>query len=108
MPYQHILVDDPRPRVRRITLNRPEKRNALNNRLRTEGFEVLEAADRDPEISISILRGAGPCFSAGYDLSSDHSVDQPYHSAAGPGQCSRHDFYVWFSISDVANTVLAQ
>ena len=42
MPYQHILVDDPRPRVRRITLNRPEKRNALNNRLRAEVFEVLE------------------------------------------------------------------
>ena len=43
MPYEHILVDDPRPRVRRITLNRPEKRNALNNRLRAEVFEVLEA-----------------------------------------------------------------
>ena len=58
MPYQHILVDDPRPRVRRITLNRPEKRNALNNRLRAEVFEVLEAGDRDPEISISVLRGS--------------------------------------------------
>ena len=42
MSYQHILVDDPRPRVRRITLNRAEKRNALNNRLRAEVFEVLE------------------------------------------------------------------
>ena len=59
MSYQHITVDDPRPRVRRITLNRPEKRNALNNRLRGEVFEVLEQADRDGEISISILRGAG-------------------------------------------------
>ena len=47
MPYEHILVDDPRPRVRRITLNRPEKRNALNNRLRAEVFEVLQQADRD-------------------------------------------------------------
>ena len=89
MSYQHIVVDDPRPRVRRITLNRPEKRNALNNRLRGEIFEVLEAADRDPEISISVLRGAGPCFSAGYDLSADNKVDQPYHSASGPGQWSR-------------------
>jgi enoyl-CoA hydratase len=51
--------------VRRITLNRPEKRNALNNRLRGEIFEVLEATDRDAEVSITILRGAGPCFSAG-------------------------------------------
>ena len=76
MSYQHILVDDPRPRVRRITLNRPEKRNALNNRLRGEIFEVLEAADRDADVSITILRGAGPCFSAGYDLSADNT-DRP-------------------------------
>jgi enoyl-CoA hydratase len=59
MPYQHILVDDPRPRVPRITLNRPEKRNALNNLLRAEVFQVLEMADRDADSSISILRGAG-------------------------------------------------
>ncbi len=108
MSYQHILVDDPRPRVRRITLNRPEKRNALNNRLRGEIFEVLEAADRDAEVSITILRGAGPCFSAGYDLSADNKIEQPYHSAAGPGQWSRHVVEGWFSIWDLAKPVIAQ
>ena len=108
MPYEHILVDDPRPRVRRITLNRPEKRNALNNRLRAEVFEVLEQADRDPEVSISIVRGGGPCFSAGYDLSADNRVDQPYHSAGGPGQWSRHVVEGWFGIWDLAKPVVAQ
>jgi enoyl-CoA hydratase len=108
MPYQHILIDDPRPRVRRITLNRPEKRNALNNRLRAEIFEALEAADHDGEVSISIIRGAGSCFSAGYDLSSNNSVDQPYHAAAGPGQWSRHVVEGWFSIWDLAKPVIAQ
>ncbi len=108
MSYQYILVDDPRPRVRRITLNRPEKRNALNNRLRAEIFEVLEAADRDGDISITILRGAGPCFSAGYDLSADNSVDQPYHSAGGPGQWSRHVVEGWFAMWDLAKPVIAQ
>ncbi len=108
MSYQHILVDDPRPRVRRITLNRPEKRNALNNRLRGEIFEVLEAADRDADVSITILRGAGPCFSAGYDLSADNKIDQPWHSAAGPGQWSRHVVEGWFSIWDLAKPVIAQ
>src|SRR5215213_1783846 len=108
MSYQHILVDDPRPRVRRITLNRPQKRNALNNQLRSEVFEVLEAADRDRELSITILRGAGHCFSAGYDLSADNSVDQPYHSASGPGQWSRHVVEGWFSIWDLAKPVVAQ
>src|ERR1700760_2847320 len=108
MSYQHILVDDPRPRVRRITLNRPEKRNALNNRLRGEIFEVLEAAERDSEVSITILRGAGPCFSAGYDLSADNKIEQPYHSAAGPGQWSRHVVAGWFKIWDLAKPVIAQ
>jgi enoyl-CoA hydratase len=108
MPYQHILIDEPKPRVRRITLNRPDKRNALNNLLRAEIFDALEAADRDPAISISILRGAGSCFSAGYDLTSDNSVDQPYHSAAGPGQWSRHVVEGWFGIWDLAKPVVAQ
>ncbi len=45
--YARILVDDPAEGVRRITLNRPEKRNALDNRLRGEVFHVLEEADRD-------------------------------------------------------------
>ena len=70
--YAHILIDDPLPRVRRITLNRPEKRNALNNRLRGELFEALRGADADPNVSISIVRGAGPSFSAGYDLAADN------------------------------------
>src|ERR1700709_300632 len=108
MPYQHILLDEPRPRGRRITLTRRDKRNALNNLLRGDIFDWLEAADRDPEISITILRGAGPCFSAGYDLSSDNSVDQPWHSAGGPGQWARHVVEGWFSIWDLAKPVIAQ
>jgi enoyl-CoA hydratase len=88
--YTHILVDDPLPRVRRITLNRPEKRNALSNLLRKEILEALQAADRDPDVSVMIVRGAGPAFSAGYDLSADNRSGQPYHTAGGAGQWSRH------------------
>ena len=60
--HKFIEVDIPRPRVHRITLNRPEKRNALSNELRTEVYSALESADRDDEISVSIIRGAGKCF----------------------------------------------
>ncbi len=104
----HLLVDDPRPRVRRLTLNRPEKRNALNNRLRGELLEALRAADVDPEVSVSIVRGAGSCFSAGYDLAADNRVDQPYYSPGGPGQWSRHVVEGWFTIWDLAKPVIAQ
>jgi enoyl-CoA hydratase len=104
----HILIDDPLPRVRRITLNRPEKRNALSNLLRKEILEALQAADRDPDISVMILRGAGPCFSAGYDLSADNRQGQPYHTAGGAGQWSRHVVDGWFTIWDLAKPVIAQ
>ena len=36
-----VLVDDPADGIRRITLNRPEKRNALSNRLRTQLFQAM-------------------------------------------------------------------
>jgi len=42
-----VLADDPRPRVRRITLNRPEKRNAMSNRVRVELFDEVRRADQD-------------------------------------------------------------
>jgi len=50
MTYEFIEVDDPVPQVRRITLNRPDKRNAINNRMRAELFAALEAADTDASV----------------------------------------------------------
>ncbi len=56
--YKLIAVDDPVDKVRRITLNRPEKRNALSNELRTELFAALEAADMDDSVRVTVIRGA--------------------------------------------------
>jgi len=105
--YQYLLVDTPAEHVRRITLNRPEKRNALSNPLRSELFAALEAHDRDPEVRVTILRGAGPCFSSGYDLGSDLS-QQEYYTAGGDGSWSRHVTEGWFKIWDLAKPVIAQ
>ena len=66
--YSYILIDIPAKNVLRITLNRPEKKNALSNLLRSELFDCLAKADNDDAISVMIIRGAGSCFSAGYDL----------------------------------------
>ncbi len=106
--YECILTDDPRPAVRRITLNRPEKRNALNNQLRGEILQALEEADRDANIRVSILCGAGVCFSAGYDLGSNNAHGQPFYTAGGAGQWARHVIEGSFRIWDMSKPVIAQ
>jgi enoyl-CoA hydratase len=105
---ERIRVDDPRPGVRRITLNRPEKRNALDNRLRGELFAALEQADREDAVRVSVVRGAGPCFSAGYDLAQDPREGQPWFTAAGDGAWPRHVVEGWFRIWDLRKPVIAQ
>jgi enoyl-CoA hydratase len=103
-----LLLDDPAPGVRRLTMNRPEKRNALDNELRGRILAALQEADQRPDVKVSILRGAGPAFSAGYDLGANNAVDQPYHTAGGAGQWARHVVEGWFRIWDLAKPVIAQ
>ncbi len=101
-----LLIDAPAPHVRRITLNRPNKRNALSNALRGELFAALEDGDRDPEVRVMILRGAGTCFSSGYDLSSLGEL--PFYTAGGQGQWARHVVEGCFRMWDLAKPVIAQ
>ena len=54
--------------VARITLNRPEKRNAWNETMVEAFFESLEIVRGDRELKVVITRGAGPLFSSGLDL----------------------------------------
>ena len=55
-------------RLARVTLNRPEKMNALTGELFTELNDCLHDLEADQRCRVIILRGAGRCFSAGYDL----------------------------------------
>lgn len=52
----------------RITLNRPEKRNALSFDLQDELIDAIDTAQRDKTVRVIIIRGAGPAFCAGYDI----------------------------------------
>ena len=104
-----ILVDEPASGVRRITLNRPGKRNALNHPLRCAILEALVAHDTDPDVRVTIIRGAGTCFSAGYDLgggSDGHEL--PFPTTPGEGQWPRHVVDGWMGIWDLAKPVIAQ
>lgn len=51
-----------------VTLNRPEKRNAMSPTLNKEMIDVLDAVELDPAVSVLVLTGAGEAFSAGMDL----------------------------------------
>ncbi len=103
-----IIIDSPAPNVSRITLNRPEKRNAISTPLRVAVLDALYANDHDPDVHITIVRGAGVCFSAGYDLSGGLLDNPPHHTAPGDGVWSRHVTESWFSIWDLAKPVIAQ
>jgi enoyl-CoA hydratase/carnithine racemase len=64
---EHLLVRV-EPPAARITLNRPERRNALSLALLAELTGALEEVSADPDVRVITIDGAGPAFSAGHDL----------------------------------------
>lgn len=106
--YENIIVDRPLEGVMRVTLNRPDKRNAMNNPLRTELFGALERGDVDPSVKVMIIRGAGSAFCAGYDLTADLSSGRPWYTAGGLGSWPRHVTEGCFRIWDMAKPVIGQ
>jgi enoyl-CoA hydratase/carnithine racemase len=63
----------------RVTLNRPEKRNALSLELMEELIATLEALGRRGDLRAIVIEGAGPAFSAGHDLSEMVGRDLPFY-----------------------------
>ena len=106
---QWVLLDDPLPGVRRITFNRADKRNSLIHPLRGAILGALRDADDDDGVKVSIIRGDGPSFSAGYDLAGGNTdYELPFFTAQGEGQWPRHVTEGWMSIWDLAKPVIAQ
>jgi methylglutaconyl-CoA hydratase len=73
-PAEQVVVFSLEESVARITLNRPEKRNALNPQLIAEVKDALRRANDDPEVRAIILTGAGDDFCSGADLASLQSM----------------------------------
>jgi enoyl-CoA hydratase len=67
VPYEMVVVEQ-FERVVRLTLNRPDKRNAICSTLQREVIDVVERSADDPTAHVVIIRGAGPSFCAGYDV----------------------------------------
>jgi enoyl-CoA hydratase len=68
MTSADVLLIETTDRVRTLTLNRPQARNALSAQLRTAFYAALRAAQADDAVDVVILTGADPVFCAGLDL----------------------------------------
>jgi len=72
--------------VARITLNRPDKRNALDYQLLDDIDAAFVAAEADDDVRVVVLAAAGPSFCAGYDLGNSYYTkppDPPGHWTVG-------------------------
>ncbi len=84
MPYELLLLDR-QDTVATVTLNRPEKRNALSAALRAEVADVFIELDADDSVREVILTGSGSAFCAGFDLTEfDQSGDVLAQFAENP------------------------
>jgi len=83
MDFETILYEKEGGKAR-ITLNRPEKLNALSMKLQRELNSALWEADNDAAVHVIILRAAGRAFCAGYDLTPMQSP--PPKGAAAEGE----------------------
>lgn len=63
-----VVLYEERQSLAIITINRPEKMNTLNDAVIQGIADAIDEATASPEVSSIIIRGAGPCFTAGYDL----------------------------------------
>jgi enoyl-CoA hydratase/carnithine racemase len=114
--YVTYEIDD---RLAYVTLNRPEKLNALGNELRGQMFDAFKEAEADRSVGVIVLRGAGRAFSAGYDLNPTGPEGSPYvsHRSNMPDtgtthpahyDWSRHAVMANFMIWELAKPVVAQ
>jgi enoyl-CoA hydratase len=67
MTYATIVIEKIGP-VARVTLNRPERANALNQAMLEEIEAALDAVEKDNDVRVLIVRGVGSAFSSGFDL----------------------------------------
>lgn len=81
--YRHLQVQTT-DGCCRITLDRPERLNALNIRIGIELLDALDAAERDSDVRVVVLTGAGRAFCAGDDLTGMADATTPYRPLPDP------------------------
>lgn len=103
--YENVLVEK-KEGIAWVTLNRPEKRNAMSPGLCFDMLEVLTVLNTDPEVRVLVLTGAGDAFSAGMDLRLFFRAldDKPYERQLARDADRRWNWYklAYFSKPTIA------
>ncbi len=76
MSFTAVLYEKEGP-LAIVALNRPKRMNAYNVQMRDDLYQILCAIRDDPEVRVMILRGEGPAFSTGGDVSEFGSAPSP-------------------------------
>lgn len=77
MAFQNVIYER-RESIAYITLNRPDKLNAMNGPTLGDLQDAFDVAGADPEVRVAILTGAGRAFSAGLDITPDPDAPHPH------------------------------
>ena len=93
-----IEKDDQEPRIARLQLNRPEKRNAISSTMPGEIRQAVEWAEANTEVHVIIVEGAGQAFCAGYDISEYGEGNDP-ENIKGDHPC-RQEHTPWDPMDD--------
>jgi enoyl-CoA hydratase len=104
---QHLIVEMIQPNICLITINRPEVKNAMSHRTRAQLFNQLQINDQDPDVRVTIIRGAEGNFSSGHDFDTNRDEILPFFEPEIDGQTSRHVLNGYFMMNDLAKPVVA-
>jgi enoyl-CoA hydratase/carnithine racemase len=85
MTYKCLLYDV-QDRIATLTLNRPERLNALGDTLRDDLYDAVTRAAADPNVGVMVITGAGRGFCSGGDVKSMSERDQAGQQAAAPSE----------------------
>jgi len=110
-PYENIIYEkDPEDkRLARITLNQPERMNALSYDLLMDLRHAVVYGERDPDAKVLIIKGAGRAFSSGFDLGSrPHFTEGLTQLMAEKDHIRHYHQDVWFTIWDLHKPVISQ
>jgi len=116
MAYEKIIYAVGEDGIARITLNDPERMNPLGWPLLAELDSALKEAEKDGNVRVIVIKGAGRCFSAGYDLSGDgfrgeEPRGQKSYGGEGVWNSRAHvqgHIEYWFNIWNLWKPVIAQ